>query len=79
MFEVERRASLHEDTVKDAAKHVGAYSSKRRGRGPAKSSSVTRIVVNDQVWRTALALADGDRHRLQVVTDSEVRVLNARS
>jgi hypothetical protein len=78
MPRVERDATVHEQTVKDAAKHVAAYATKPRTRGSAKSSTVSKVIVNTDVWKTALALAGGDRFRLRVISPTEVRVENSR-
>jgi hypothetical protein len=79
MPEVEREARLAEQTVQDAERHAATYASTspRRRRG-SSSSSVDCVTIDPQVWKTALALAGGDRFRLEVISPTEVRVKNSR-
>ena len=76
MTNVKKTTGVHEKTVKDAAKHAAANAPKRKGRGPSKSSSVSKINVDPRVWIQAKELADGDLGRLKVVSPTEVIVNN---
>lgn len=68
-------ASLHEQTVVDAARHAGAYT--RRARAAAsrpRTGALTNLIVDRAVWREAMKLAGGDGKRITIVSATEVRV-----
>lgn len=81
MKRVETDASLHEKTVQNAAQLALEDQRKERaleGR-PRTTKAQTIRVVDQRVWRRALGLAGGDARRLEVVSETEVRVRNSRS
>lgn len=47
-------------------------------RGKGRSSPVRTVVVHEMVWKTAMRLAGGDAHRIEVVNEEEVVVRNRR-
>jgi hypothetical protein len=80
MKRVSKDASVHESTVKDAAKKAAAMPKRRRQvRDHAPNLAVVHTQMHDEVWTRALGLADGDRHRIQVLNDEDVIVHNNRA
>jgi hypothetical protein len=81
MKRVETDASLHEKTVQSAAELALEKGRKERAAEVRPRSSKVQVVrvVDPRVWGQALALADGDAHRLEVLSETEVRVKNSRS
>lgn len=75
---VAKDARLHESTVKKVAAAAPRRKRKVSGKGtPAPSNGpVVHTTVQPEVWTTALGLADGCRARLQVISETEVLVLN---
>lgn len=56
--------------------HSLAAAKTRKPRHRQPSTPVVTRIVNQEVWRTALDLADGDWHRLQVIDTNTVIVHN---
>lgn len=70
-----RTANVHETTVK-RAHELARLAKKRKGRGEAKNSRVQSVVIDPRVWQTAMELANGDVTRIQVISETEVLVVN---
>jgi hypothetical protein len=71
-------ATVHEKTVVKAAANLDEVKVRRRRKKaePSKNGEVNHITVHPEVWATALTLAGGDRHRVQVFGPENVLVHN---
>lgn len=70
-----KKISLHERTVQDAEKHALTYA--RSAKPTTKRSRNGRVVnlkVDRRVWKTAMELANGDGSRIEIISETEVRV-----
>jgi len=75
---VRKTTSVHEKTVKDAAKHAADRASKKKARAKAsnKNTRVTYTKVDERVLSTAKKLARGDLSRLKIIDATTVVVVN---
>ena len=56
--------------------HTLAAGRRRRRARTGRGDRVDVMRVHPDVWRTALAIADGDLRRLDVISPTDVRVTN---
>jgi len=77
---VQKRASVAPSTVEDigSGKIVTPVKTKARNtpRNTGKSSKVKHTVVDMRVWKKAMQIAKGNRHRLEVKSATEIIVHN---
>jgi hypothetical protein len=66
-------ARLHEETVRNAHDHLAACPRAAETR-PRSTRAETLVKVHPLVMAQALKLAGGDASRLQIISDTEVRV-----
>lgn len=65
-------ARLHSKTVEDHHKHI-----KGKVRGARKAANrVQTMKVDPRVWKKALQIAQGDRSKIIVLSETEVVVTN---
>ena len=64
-------ARLHPRTVTDYGKHLRKVPRSRGNRAP-----ITALQVDPRVWKTALALSEGNPRRIAVISELEVIVFN---
>ena len=69
---VSRDARLHHKTVSNYEKHTVRH--RTMGRKARERMSVMK--VDPRVWEVALNAANGDRSRIQIISETAVRVVN---
>jgi hypothetical protein len=72
-------ATVHEKTVQKAEEHIKAAATKpkRRRRKPVRKATTSKqITVDPRVMEKAKELCDGQFSRLQIVSETEVIILN---
>lgn len=68
-----RDANLHPKTVSNYQEHTAR---RVRNHGKKVSHQMTVLRIDPRVWNLALKVANGDRSRIQILSDTAVRVVN---